>query len=134
MGEKVWREAVRFMPENWVRSYDTLCDRVFGEGKGISSPMGKRKEVPIGQVNGPVSEVQLSGAAMDYKKMVDRKLRALGREIEYWLESRGVERAEVEKRHGLRCGGCGRFMEGGWKWCAWCGKKCGRSQDDMIDK
>jgi len=51
---------------------------------------------------------------MAVKARVDRKLRALAREIE--AELAGGSKGDVRK-----CTRCGRFGEDNWNWCPWDG-------------
>lgn len=78
--------------------------------------------------------------ALRFKAWVDRQLRAVGRDIQAYLNARdgngpspiGVPdnlrreiAREIERKTELKCksGNCGKYISWQWKHCAWCGKE-----------
>lgn len=116
-----WKDCVDFLPEKFLQSYDSLCDKIFGEGKGISSPMGKRGIATFSKLKNPDGGIK-DGQAINYRKTVDRRLRALAREMDHWLETK-EDRKEIEGRQQQKCRNCGKFVDAAWAFCGWCGKK-----------
>lgn len=62
--------------------------------------------------------------ALEVKAKIDRRLRALSRDIVRMLEVReglAVDAAKVTTS--MKCADCGRFCEVGWKYCPGCGEQ-----------
>ena len=77
-------------------------------------------------------------AALRFKAWVDRQLRAIGRDMQAYLNARdtrgpspigmsSAQRREIardlERKTELKCHGCGKYISWQWAHCAWCGKE-----------
>lgn len=77
-------------------------------------------------------------AALRFKAWVDRQLRAIGRDMQAYLnardstgpspigmshETRREIAKELERKTELKCHGCGKYISWQWTHCAWCGRK-----------
>ncbi|AZS06637.1 hypothetical protein SEA_JACOREN57_60 [Mycobacterium phage JacoRen57] len=77
-------------------------------------------------------------AALRFKAWVDRQLRAIGRDVQAYLNARdssgpspvGMSMAqrraiarELERKTELKCHECGKYISWQWMHCAWCGRK-----------
>lgn len=64
--------------------------------------------------------------ALEVKRLIDRRLRGLGRQIRRELaEMRELGVEEYVKVHRCPRSGCQRFVEPGWSYCAGCGQQLG---------
>lgn len=59
---------------------------------------------------------------LELKKRVDKRLRAIGREIGVDLKASTEDKGQGDELHGrVRCTRCGRIMARDWNFCAQCG-------------
>lgn len=111
---RLQREAKTHLPKTFVEAYDALVCEIFGEGKGYSSQLANLSDAPKQMLSD--SYITSNGGlrserALNARKQLDRRLRTLAREIRSGSFSAPV----------LRCTACAKFIEQGWKHCAWCG-------------
>ena len=106
-----------YLPTPFVQAYQELCDDLF---RGVGSGLGNVSDMPRaprsnqkGLHHGGLKDTR----KINQRKNIDRRLRALARDI----RSAGQEP--------LRCSSCAKFIEDGWKHCAWCGKGLNRGDD-----
>lgn len=80
---------------------------------------------------GPGAWAVKDAAALEFKKRIDTKLRALGREIRRGLAGEQNDgRGLVGRGEKLpQCGGCGRIVSDSWKFCAGCGRQIGLAEN-----
>lgn len=120
-------EVVRWLPEGFVNAYETLLAGTYGDGLG-QGPGGLGHTPESGIVSGGEgfsSRVPLKAGAdacIEVRKSVDRRLRALGRDVAAWAES-GDWNKTVRKEK--RCYRCEKYGESSWTYCAWCGSVVG---------
>lgn len=114
-------ETKRLLPMPLVEAYHDLCAAVFGDGLGQSSQLANLSDAP----KQPLSKSYVTSdgglkdqRAIEYRKLVDRRLRSMARDIKAWTNG---SRAVVKP---TRCGGCGLFVEPVWTFCAYCGDRC----------
>lgn len=108
------REVRSFLPKPFIEAYDRLLCDIFGEGKGYSSQLANLSDAPKQQLSD--SYVTSNGGirserALNARKQLDRRLRTIAREI----------RSESFSAPQHKCAQCCKFIETGWKHCAWCG-------------
>lgn len=127
-------DELRMMPMPLVEAYGALCVGALSdgmEGRGIVTDLrakpktvrsrtssgqketrglAKVSKSPVPRGGADVRSVRLMAA----KARVDRKLRALAREIENELE--GGKKGDVRK-----CTRCGKYAEDTWTYCPWDG-------------
>ena len=138
-------QALYLLPQEFVVQYQALFSRSLAEE---SLRQSKTPDAATGEFEGPVprpgpqirtsarSKPQIGGvqgapkrvqrhwfvrdpAAFEFKKRIDRKLRALAREMQtHSGGGRGVESRSIPN-----CGQCGRFLEPTWQFCAYCGNR-----------
>lgn len=131
-----------FLPKKFVHLYEQLCDNAYGErrldgssatrrdtGGGRATAKRGSGRLNSGQVDKTLvastggktknhAEIAMkSEAAVDFRRLVDRRLRRLAREIEDFL--RGDEAVKAGRR---KCGGrCRKIGDADWIYCARCG-------------
>lgn len=132
-----------FLPKKFVHLYEQLCDRSYGErrldasgsmrtqddGGGRSQAHKSKGRTSSGQVDKTLvastqgktknhAEISMKDErAVDFRRLIDRRLRRLARDIEEFLSGGEVLRAG--KR---RCGGrCRKIGEPDWLYCPRCG-------------
>lgn len=127
-------DELRMMPMALVEAYGALCVGALSdgmEGRGLAGDLRvkpkttrvrtstsqketrglpSRAKPPAPRGGADVRSVRLMAA----KSRVDRKLRALAREIE--LELEGGKKGDVRK-----CTRCGKYAEDTWSYCPWDG-------------
>ena len=118
---RLQREIKGFLPHPFIESYYGLVAAVFGDGLGQTSQLANLSDAPKQQLRD--SYVTSDGGlkdqrAVEYRKLVDRRLRAMARDIRDWTNG---SRAMVKPR---KCTGCGLFIDEGWRYCAYCGDAC----------
>lgn len=124
-------EVLYYLPRDFLQRYTELFNAALkldnGGGAGRSedeggtkvsnSYRGSRPMVGAGGKRYKQYWVVKSDEALDLKKRVDKRLRALGRQI-----ATDMIFGEEEKKDGrIQCSRCGRIMAGAWRFCAWCG-------------
>lgn len=136
--EDVEREVMRALPDDFVYRYELLWLRVFtsavGGRPGGTPPVTVAKarrvvRTSTGQTEtrgGASGGKKLAGAsertvvandeALAFKAKVDRKLRAISRDMRVWLGDGGAK-AGVR-----RCSRCRKFGEDTWTFCPWDGQ------------
>lgn len=65
--------------------------------------------------------------AIAYRKVVNRQLRLMAREVTSFLEGTRESRAAMVTGGSTRCYQCNKFIERNWIHCAWCGRGTERS-------
>lgn len=124
-------EVYRLLPSGFLREYEGLCLRAFlplngtpggDPSVGVAEGRAVRVRTSTGQTEtrGAAHNRKRQGLsqrgvvgderALRLKDKIDRKLRALAREI------RGVENGEVRNEM-RRCSRCRTFAEGDWLYC-----------------
>ena len=88
--------------------------------------------------------------ALRFKAWVDRQLRAIGRDIQAYLnardssgpspiglsqEARRLIARDLERKTELKCRGCQKYVSWQWRHCPWCGKELihGEAVPDRSD-
>lgn len=128
-------EALGFMPERFITGYLELVR----EGMAVSQQAARYDEHVAAQVKkrfhthgGGLKDEE----ALRFKAWVDRQLRAIGRDVQAYLnakhgtfenpqerrEARKVAK-DIERRTELKCKGCAKYVSWQWSHCAWCGKE-----------
>jgi hypothetical protein len=132
--QEVEADAIGYMPERFTAGYFELVrlglatdphGQVFDNE--ASSPKRKYHQHAGGLRDEP---------ALRFKAWVDRQLRAIGRDIQAYLNARdstgpspiGMSDSqrkqiahELERKTELKCHGCGKYVSWQWSFCAWCG-------------
>lgn len=133
--------VLAFLPKKFVAMYEQLCDAAYGERRldasgAMAPPEGGRQKVKktSGRVSSSqtdrtlaagaggksrnTSEIQFKDErAVDFRRLIDRKLRRIAREIEEFFV--GGEGLRAGKR---KCAGkCRKIGEPEWMFCARCG-------------
>lgn len=133
--------VLAFLPKKFVLFYELLADLAYGERRldasgAMAPPEGGRQKVKktsgrtstsqgdktlaagTGGKSKNHAEIQFKNErAVDFRRLVDRKLRRIAREIEEFLTAGDGLRSG--KR---RCSGrCGKIGEPDWQYCARCG-------------
>jgi hypothetical protein len=111
-----------------------IGERALGSGRGYDDTIvpGSGKKT-TGRIKTSSAEASIGGkknrqgkspefirseAALGYRSKVDRKLRKIAREINYYLATPLDNTAESVQR---RCAGsCKRMGDGEWLYCPWC--------------
>lgn len=134
--------VLAFLPKKFVHSYEQLTDAAYGERRldasgAMAAPEGGRQKVKksSGRVSSSQtdrtlaagaggksknhSEIQFkSERAVDFRRLIDRKLRRIAREIEEFFAG-GVENLKAGSR---KCSGkCKKIGDPDWLFCARCG-------------
>ena len=121
------QEVLFHLPRDFVDLYEELFYRAFGgkDDGGVNARGQSAAENGILQKGKTAARkgvgkrykrhwIIADENAVSLKEKVDKRLRALAREVR--LELEGEERAE-----GRRCAECGRMLGAGWKYCSSCG-------------
>lgn len=129
-------EASGYMPDRFTSGYLELVRVGLQQdirGQGFDNESKKPKK-PYREDGGGLKDEQ----ALRFKAWVDRQLRAVGRDIQAYLNVRdgsgpspiavpsGARREiarELERKTELKCssGTCGKYISWQWSYCAWCG-------------
>ena len=134
-------DAVGYMPERFTAGYYELVRlslQTDPHGQVFDGPNAGVVKKKYHQHGGGLRDE----AALRFKAWVDRQLRAIGRDVQAYLNARdstgpspigmsqGQRREiarELEQQVELKCapgrGGCGNYVSWQWAFCAWCGKK-----------
>ena len=132
---QVAAEVLLYLPETFVERYEELWHRAYGTGAVSVSDVGRSGVVKndvrlrsnqadrVGGVgvgkkaSARVTSVVHSGHAVNVKQRIDRKLRALAREIVAAMAD-GDARITMPRR----CAGrCARWADPEWNYCPNCG-------------
>lgn len=127
-------EVLYYLPKDFLDRYAELFNaslRLDSGGMGsrgvdeqpvkVSSEYrGKRPMTGAGGKRYKEYWVVLSDEALDIKKKVDKRLRGLAREIAGDLRM-GDTDDESGNGQRVKCGRCGQFLAGSWKFCPECG-------------
>lgn len=130
------QEILWFLPDNFVTEYSTLFHKAFGgkddggvnaRGQSAAESGSLQKGKAAAKTNGKKYKkhwVIADEHAMRLKERIDKRLRAMARDIVEELEAAhageaGAASGKVDERSG--CAGCGRFSQVGWKFCPSCG-------------
>lgn len=107
--EDIERELLGYMPRAFVLMYYGLVEKAFAQ---YTSPLGHAGEGGGGGKkrftthNGGLADEAAAGE----KRRIDRTLRQMVRDID-----------EGTRKERPKCQHCGRFVDGAWDYCAWCG-------------
>lgn len=144
---RVALQVLYYLPDSFVQLYEELFDRalrIAGEAP-TGTEAGALGKAPSGTSGSKGNKTQLRGGqgkkykniwvvkdddALDLKHRVDKRLRALAREIQTELafgrqagEDVGLGRVLGKYCPGNGCGGKGRLKSESWRFCPDCGKK-----------
>lgn len=143
-------ETIGYMPERFITGYFELVRlglQIDPKGQVFDNESSKAKRQHRTPAGGLKDE-----RALRFKAWVDRQLRAIGRDVQAYLNARGgngpspiglpdeVRREiakELERKSELKCqgqGGCGKYISWQWTHCAWCGRKIISSGEKDNDK
>jgi hypothetical protein len=129
-------DSVGYMPERFITGYFELVKlglKIEPSAQIFDSESTQPKKKYYQHDGGLKDE-----AALRFKAWVDRQLRAIGRDIQAYLNARDSkgpspigmshkERKEIakqlEEEIELTCPDCLRYASWQWAFCAWCGKK-----------
>lgn len=133
-------DTVGYMPERFIAGYFELVRlglKTDPSAQVFDNEAGTVKKKYHQHAGGLKDE-----NALRFKAWVDRQLRAIGRDIQAYLNARdsqgpspiGMSDAqrreiarELERKTELKCapgkGGCGNYVSWQWAFCAWCGRK-----------
>lgn len=129
-------DTVGYMPERFVEGYFELVRlglQVDPHGQVFDNESGSPKKKYQSHSGGLKDE-----AALRFKAWVDRQLRAIGRDVQAYLNARdsrgpspiGMDDTqrrqiarELERKTELKCHDCGNYVSWQWAFCAWCGKE-----------
>jgi len=115
-------EVLYFLPEGFLKQYQELFTKALKSDGGEDARNRSQAEAgTVGKATGnhfggsprryKKAFVVLDERALDIKTQIDKRLRMIGREIRAGLAGELVE-AET-----MRCGQCGTFVQGRWKYC-----------------
>lgn len=115
-------EVLYFLPEGFLNHYITLFTTALKSDGGEDARNRSQAEAGVvGKATGnhfggstrryKKAFVVLDERALDLKTAIDKRLRMIGRDIRQGLAG---ELAEAET---MRCGRCGTFVQGRWKYC-----------------
>lgn len=132
---QVAAEVLMYLPDGFVTAYEDLWHRAYGTGAVRTSDVGRAGVVKndvrlrsnqadrvggvgVGKKAGAsVTSIVHSGHAVNVKQRIDRKLRALAREIVAAMTD-GDVRITLPRR----CAGrCARWADPDWNYCPNCG-------------
>lgn len=129
-------DTVGYMPERFITGYFELVRlglKVDPSGQVFNNESTSVKKKYHQHAGGLKDE-----AALRFKAWVDRQLRAIGRDMQAYLnardstgpnpigmshEARREIAKELERKTELKCKGCGKYISWQWSHCAWCGRK-----------
>lgn len=135
------------IPDGLVTAYEALWIKTYGSGAGyIGDPNSLTPDkaggnqmkmsgsdervhrgVAKGRAGGNASRKSIikDERAFNFKRKIDKRMRRLASEIDEWMRSTkvaGVEVGEGGAGDGApRCGGCHKFIDREWRFCASCG-------------
>ncbi|UOW93138.1 hypothetical protein SEA_NOSHOW_71 [Mycobacterium phage NoShow] len=133
---EVEADAIGYMPERFIAGYYELVRLGLAtdpHGQQFDNEASAPKKKYHTHAGGLRDE-----AALRFKAWVDRQLRAIGRDVQAYLNARdgrgpspvGMDDAqrraiarELEQQIELKCHGCGQYVSWQWTFCAWCGRK-----------
>lgn len=137
------------IPDNLVTAYEALWIKTYGSGAGyIGDPnalvptgaggnqmkmagsgervyRGVAKSKPGG--SGGRRSIIKDERAFNFKRKIDKRMRRLASEIDEWMRSTKVAGVDISEGEGgvsggaPRCGGCHKFIDREWRFCASCG-------------
>jgi len=138
--QEIEADVIGYMPERFIAGYFELVRLGLAtdpHGQSFSNEGSAPKRKYYQHAGGLRDE-----AALRFKAWVDRQLRAIGRDLQAYLNARDgrgpspvgmsdVQRREIarelERQIELKCapgkGGCGNYVSWQWTFCAWCGRK-----------
>ncbi len=117
------REVRSYLPAKFVMIYQSLCDMAWGTGKDYRADPDRMDGVTDGTRGfGPSDGGLRDQAAADYRRIVDRKIRQLAREMGQWVGGDGASRLAMAIP--VRCPRCSKFCANEWGYCPWCGTQC----------
>ena len=115
-------DAMRTLPRRFTEAYLVLHELGL---RSLGSALGDVSDAPKQQISDTfvVSNGGLKDEmAIQYRKIVNRQLRLMAREITGWLEGTREARASMVVGGSTRCYQCNKFIERNWNNCAWCGR------------
>lgn len=128
-------DTVGYMPERFIAGYFELVrlglkiDPSAQQFDNEASKPKKKYRTPDGGLR--------DEKALRFKAWVDRQLRAIGRDVQAYLNARDSKgpspigmsskqrreiARELERKTELRCHRCDKYVSWQWAFCAWCGK------------
>lgn len=114
------REVKGMMPESFLVAYQSLVDtgmNIHTKGQALDDiGHGKVSSQFVTDAGGLKSE-----KAQEYRRVINRKLRKVGRDINAFIESDGEGKTELLALGNFKCAGCGRFTDKEFSFCPWCG-------------
>jgi hypothetical protein len=129
-------ETVGYMPERFITAYYELVRVGLQIGPRVQDEYNESANVKrkfVSHTGGLKDE-----KALRFKAWVDRQLRAIGRDVQAYLNVRDGSgpspiavptpmrreiAKELERKTELKCKGCGKYVSWQWAHCAWCGRK-----------
>ena len=129
-------DSIGYMPERFIAGYFELVRlglKIDPSGQVFDNETGSVKKKYHQHAGGLKDE-----PALRFKAWVDRQLRAIGRDMQAYLNARdssgpspiGMSREarreiakELERKTELKCKGCGKYISWQWTHCAWCGRQ-----------
>jgi hypothetical protein len=141
-------EAVGYMPDRFVSGYLELVRVGMQTGPSNQTYDNETKQAkkPYREHAGGLKDEK----ALRFKAWVDRQLRAIGRDVQAYLNVRdgtgpspinvppGTRREiarELERKTELKCpsGSCGKYISWQWTHCAWCGHRIVKTSDVTMN-
>jgi hypothetical protein len=143
-------EILYMLPRDFIDAYAELFTRALAGDDGGAGGRGEaaRQTADLGRAARKTSGGQgkkykkywtvRNDAALELKDKIDKRLRAIGRELRMRMDEADVFGRQLEKAdrglgsvtedlarvmNGHQCGNCGRFLSRGWKFCANCGAR-----------
>lgn len=116
-------EVLYFLPEGFLNNYISLFTKALKSDGGEDARNRSQAEAgALGKATGGTSGgsggrrykksfVVLDEKALDLKTAIDKRLRMIGRDIRQGLAG------EMTEDSTMRCGSCGAFVQGRWKYC-----------------
>lgn len=137
-------DTIGYMPERFITGYFELVRlglKIEPSAQQFDNESGQQKNKYRTPDGGLRDE-----RALRFKAWVDRQLRAIGRDVQAYLNARdGIGNSpvnvppelrreiarELEQRTELKCRGkeCGKYISWQWTFCAWCGTKIVRTSE-----
>ena len=138
------------IPDGLVTAYEALWIKTYGSGAGyIGDPNSLTPDkaggnqmkmsgsdervhrgVAKGKPGGNASRRSIikDEKAFNFKRKIDKRMRRLASEIDEWMRSTKVAGVDISEAQGEvsgggapRCGGCHKFIDREWRFCASCG-------------
>lgn len=115
-------EVLYFLPEGFLNHYISLFTTALKSDGGEDARNRSQAEAgAVGKATGnhfggsprryKKAFVVLDERALDLKTAIDKRLRMIGRDIRAGLAG------ELQEAENMRCGSCGTFVQGRWKYC-----------------